>query len=184
MYDYLRKIKRYPYISFVLVGLNFIVFLLINLTKLDLVTWGSLSAKSIMIDKEYYRIISSIFLHINTDHLFSNMILLLFMGSLLEKEIGHFKYIFIYFCSGIGANMFSLVNKIMNTDLSVSIGASGAIFGLDGLLLALVLFSHRKLKDITPVRVVFMILLSLYSGFRGINIDNAAHIGGDRKSVV
>ena len=59
-----------------------------------------------------------------------------------------------------------------------SIGASGVVFGLDGVLLALVLFSGSRMEHVTAKRVVLMIFLSLYSGYTGHNIDNAAHMGG------
>ena len=100
------------------------------------------------------------------------------MGSMIEKEIGHTPYAIIYLVSGLGGSLLSLAGKIATSDLTASIGASGAIFGLDGLLLAMVLFSRRRVENITPTRVVLMIFLSLYSGFTGGNVDNLAHIGG------
>ena len=72
----------------------------------------------------------------------------------------------------------SLYVKVVSGDLAASLGASGAIFGLDGVLLAMVLFSDKKMENVTPARVVLMIVYSLYSGFTGQNIDNAAHVGG------
>ena len=72
----------------------------------------------------------------------------------------------------------SLWAKVVNNDISGSLGASGAIFGLDGVLLAMVLFSGRRMENVTPARVMLMVLYSLYSGFTGQNIDNAAHVGG------
>lgn len=72
----------------------------------------------------------------------------------------------------------SLWVKAVNRELIASLGASGAIFGLDGVLLAMVLFSDRKMENVTPIRVMLMIVYSLYSGFTGDNIDNAAHVGG------
>ena len=63
-------------------------------------------------------------------------------------------------------------------DMAGSLGASGAIFGLDGVLLALVFFGNRNMETVTLKRVLIMIALSLYSGFTGGNIDNAAHVGG------
>ena len=71
-----------------------------------------------------------------------------------------------------------MLAKVVNGDVAASLGASGAIFGLDGVLLAMVLFSGREMENVTPTRVLLMILYSLYSGFTGRNIDNAAHIGG------
>ena len=72
----------------------------------------------------------------------------------------------------------SLWSKMANREVSASLGASGAIFGLDGVLLAMVLFSGREMENVTPLRVGFMIVYSLYSGFTSRNVDNAAHVGG------
>ena len=110
--------------------------------------------------------------------MFNNMLILFFLGSMIEKEVGHIKYALFYFLSGIGGNLLSLYVKVVSGDLAASLGASGAIFGLDGVLLAMVLFSDKKVENVTPARVVLMIVYSLYSGFTGQNIDNAAHVGG------
>ena len=127
---------------------------------------------------EYGRILWSIFLHNGIDHLFNNMLILFFLGSMIENEVGHVRYTVLYFLSGIGGNLVSLYAKVVNNEFAASVGASGAIFGLDGALLAMVLFSDKKMENVTPARVVLMIVYSLYSGFTGQNIDNAAHVGG------
>lgn len=72
----------------------------------------------------------------------------------------------------------SLLSRVIQGDPVASLGASGAVFGLDGVLLAMVLFSDRQMENVTPVRVMLMIAYSLYSGFVGRNIDNVAHVGG------
>jgi rhomboid protease GluP len=118
------------------------------------------------------------FLHADLSHIFNNMLLLFFLGAMIEKEIGHFRYIILFFLSGIGGNGFSLLMKAVTNDRASSIGASGAVFGLVGVLLALVLFSGRQMPNVTPLRVVLMIALSLYNGMTGQNIDNAGHVGG------
>lgn len=174
----IRKLKELPFISVALVAANVVIFLLCQLPGNTLYDRGCLSAYEIIAQGEYARIIWSMFLHADVNHLFSNMIILLFMGAMIEKEIGHIPYAVIYLTSGIGGNLLSLADKVLNNDWAVSLGASGAIFGLDGLLLALVLFSSRKMNNVTPARVVLMICLSLYSGFSGGNVDNLAHIGG------
>ncbi len=175
---YIGKLKALPFISVLLVAANVGVYLLCQLPGNVLYDRGCLSAYEIIAHGEYARIIWSMFLHADPNHLFSNMIILLFMGAMIEKEMGHIPYAIIYLASGIGGNLLSLAGKVVNNDWAVSLGASGAIFGLDGLLLVLVLFSRRKMLNVTPVRVVLMICLSLYSGFTGGNVDNLAHIGG------
>ena len=97
---------------------------------------------------------------------------------MIEQEIGHICYGIVYLLSGIGGNLVSLYMKLVSFNTAASLGASGVVFGMDGVLLALVLFSNRKLQNISAPRVFLMIALSLYSGFVGSHIDNAAHVGG------
>lgn len=132
----------------------------------------------VLVVGEYPRIIWSMFLHGSISHIFNNMVILFFLGAMIEKEVGHIRYTMLYFLSGIGGNLLSLFWKVRTGDPSGSIGASGAVFGLDGVMLSMVLFYDRKLENATPLRVMLMIVYSLYSGFTGQNIDNAAHVGG------
>lgn len=139
---------------------------------------GELDAAAVLLRREYGRIIYSMFLHAGIDHLFNNMVILFFLGAMIEKVTGHIQLLLIYLLSGIGANICSLLYKVMTMDSMTSVGASGAIFGLDGVLLAWILLDRQAMPDVTPRRVLLMIVLSLYSGFTAHNIDNAAHVGG------
>ncbi|MCM1184940.1 MAG: rhomboid family intramembrane serine protease [Lachnoclostridium sp.] len=179
--EYLRRLnnlKYLPIVSILLVGTNVIVFVLCTFTGDLLYNKGELSLWGVIGQKQYLRILWSLFLHGDINHIFNNMLILFFLGAMIEKEVGHFCYAAIYFVSGIGGNLVSLWYKGMINEQVGSIGASGALFGLDGLLLAMVLFSRRRMESVTPVRVVLMIVYSLYGGFTGNNIDNAAHVGG------
>lgn len=174
----LRRWRQQPIVSGALVIVNVIVFILCMFTGNRLYGIGELDRISVLTNGEYGRIIWSMFLHADTNHLFSNMIILFFLGSMIEKEIGHIRYAVLYFLSGIGGGMLSLLFKVMTNSIVASVGASGAVFGLDGVLLAMVLLWNERLPNVTPVRVGLMIVLSLYSGFTGGNVDNAAHVGG------
>ncbi len=173
----MKRLRTVPIVSGVLVGINVFVFLICHFSD-ALYRAGIMSAYAVLEKKEYGRILWAMFLHSNIGHLFNNMVILFFLGAMIEKEIGHVRYGVLYFLSGIGGNLLSLLVKALTGDMSGSIGASGAVFGLDGVLLAMVFLSGRKMKDVTPGRVVFMVILSLYNGFNGENIDNAAHVGG------
>ena len=174
----IRKLRELPIVSTIVVIINVIVFLICTFTGNLLYNSGRLDIQSVVVAKEYGRIIWSLFLHSDINHIFNNMVILFFLGAMIEKEVGHIRYTIIYFLSGIGGNLLSLAVKLLTYDAAGSIGASGAVFGLDGVLLALILFSGRKMPNVTPVRVMLMIAYSLYSGFTGVNIDNAAHVGG------
>lgn len=173
-----RKQLQAPFVSAVLVVLNVVVYILCIATGERLYDVGMLDAESVISGKEYGRIFLAMFFHADTSHLFNNMLILFFLGAMIEKEIGHIRFGVFYFLSGIGGNVLSLVMKVIHNDPTSSLGASGAVFGLDGVLLAMVLFSERKPESVTLTRVLLMIVLSLYSGFTGGNIDNAAHLGG------
>ena len=170
--------KQLPFASGFLVIINVFVFLACMFTNGALYDAGMLNIWGVLVQKEYGRILWAMFMHGSVSHIFNNMLILFFLGAMIEKEIGRLWFFLIYFLSGIGGNLLSLYVKVLTGDNVGSIGASGAIFGLDGVLLSMVLFSGRQMENVTPVRVLLMILFSLYSGYTSGNIDNAAHIGG------
>ena len=174
----MKRRQELPIVSGILVAANVIVYLICTFTGNLLYNIGELDAAAVLLRGEYGRIIYSMFLHAGIDHLFNNMVILFFLGAMIEKVTGHIQLLLIYLLSGIGANICSLLYKVMTMDSMVSVGASGAIFGLDGVLLAWILLDRQAMPDVTPRRVLLMIALSLYSGFTAHNIDNAAHVGG------
>ena len=125
---------------------------------------GAMYPPLIFEDAQYYRL--------------NNMVMLGALGWNLEKEIGSFKFLLIYFVSGIGANLISLAMDFYTGNLAVSAGASGAIFGLLGALLWVVIRNRGKVGRLTGRGMLFMVLLSLYFGFTSTGVDNAAHVGG------
>ena len=174
----MRKTRHLPLVSGTLTVINIIVFLVCTFTGNLLYNIGRLDIQGVLMQKEYGRVVWSLFLHGDINHIFNNMVILFFLGAMIEKEIGHIWFLVAYLLSGIGGNLVSLAVKIMTGDMVGTIGASGAVFGLDGVLLALILFSGKRMPDVTPGRVILMIILSICNGFSAANIDNAAHIGG------
>lgn len=172
------KIRSNPYVCISLACINLLVYLLNRFMGGTLLIAGNLNIYDVLQSGEYGRLIWAMFLHADSAHLFNNMIMVIFMGAILEKEVGHLTFGVIYLLSGICGNICSLVYKVMFDRMSLSIGASGAVFGMDGLMLALVFFSVKGVPSITPVRLVAVIALSLYNGFMSSDIDNAAHVGG------
>ncbi len=178
MRNFLRRLAGTPFVSIGLVGINVIVYVLNSLLKDLFLQMGNLNIYDVLSGHEYGRILWAMFLHADLNHLFNNMVILLFMGAMLEREAGHLAFVCIYMLSGLCGNISSLIYKLLHHSMSLSVGASGAVFGMDGLLLALVFFSVRGMPAVTPARAVIMIVLSLYNGFMSSNIDNAAHMGG------
>lgn len=135
---------------------------------------GALYAPAIR-EGEWYRLLTHIFLHGDILHLGNNMLILFCLGNALEHYLGKISYVGIYFFSGILAGLGSVV---YNTDNTVSVGASGAVFGIIGAMLWLVLRNKGKLKGFTGPRMLLFVFMSVYAGFIDRGIDNAAHIAG------
>lgn len=109
---------------------------------------------------EYYRLLTSIFLHFGFQHLFNNMVMLLMIGWNLELEMGRVRYVITYFVSGLAGNILSGFLDIRLQDFAISAGASGAIFGITGALLYVVVCNHGRLRDISG-RGMFVMIASV-----------------------
>ena len=129
-------------------------------------------------DGKYYLLITSMFLHFGLSHLFNNMVVLIFMGDILEKKLGKIRYLLIYFGGGIAGNCLSVYMDIKRAEFPVSAGASGAIFAVMGAILWLVIKNKGKLDDISGRKFVLMIVLSVFQGYTSMGVDSSAHIGG------
>jgi rhomboid protease GluP len=168
-----------------LVGLNVLVWLL-NLASgmsplspkpIELLTWGGnfLAATA----EQPWRLLSAMFLHGGIIHLGFNMWALWDTGRLAERFYGNWQLLLIYLVSGLSGSMASL---FFAASKSVSVGASGAIFGVVGCLLAAIFTKPHRLPPalVTSMRssMLGFVGYSLFMGFVVGFIDNAAHIGG------
>lgn len=121
-------------------------------------------------DGEYYRMVTSAFLHGSLMHLAFNMFALYLIGSPLELWYGRLRYATIYGLSLLGGSVASFV---FSDPRSIAVGASGAIFGLMGATYAVAL---KQRWDVRPVTI--LIVINLVIGFAVPNIDWRAHLGG------
>ena len=163
----------------ILIALNVIAFFVVfalsgaNLNVLNLLRYGALNSVLVQ-NGEFWRLITAGFLHGGIFHLIFNMYALYIIGTQIENFAGKWKFLAIYFCSMLTA---SLMSCVINPN-SVSVGASGAIFGLLG---ALVYFGYHYrlyLGSVLRNQIIPLILFNLLLGFMVSGIDNAAHLGG------
>ena len=91
---------------------------------------------------EYGRILSSTFLHAGIEHLFNNMVILFFLGAMIEKVTGHLQFLILYLLSGIGANICSLIYKVIAMERIASVGAGVDYRTLPGELVSVLLRGH------------------------------------------
>ena len=122
---------------------------------------------------EVWRLISYMFLHAGIIHLMINMYSLLILGTQTETFIGKWKFLVIYLVSGICGGLMSSA-----LDPNVSIGASGAIFGLTGSLLYFGYHYRNYLGAALRNQIIPVIIINLLIGYMTPNIDNWCHIGG------
>ena len=167
--------------------ISFLLFLvLMNSSDIDsVVSLFALKPSVILSGQNLWTFITSMFLHAGLGHLFVNMFSLMFIGSFVEKLIGKKRFLALYFASGIFAGvLFVLIAAITGTDLNVyAVGASGAIFGLGGLLAVLTPRLPVLVFFILPmpmwIAMFFLMgVLWIMSLSLGLPIGNVAHLGG------
>lgn len=173
---------RQPF-NLVIVMINIVVLLILsfmgNVESADfMLEHGANYAPLVVEGQEYYRLVTSMFLHFGLDHLVNNMLILLFLGDMLEHLAGRFRYILIYLGGGIAGNILSVLWDMRSGSFAVSAGASGAVFAVIGALIFVVLRNRGRIEGMTGRRLIFMAALSVLEGLTSSGIDNSAHIGG------
>ena len=176
---------KIPIVTFILMGICIVLYLLTALKSKNifdmnlnvLYDFGALVNYK-MLDKDpvgLYRLITSIFLHGNLIHLLCNMFSLYIIGREIESFFGRTKYITVFMLSGIIGNLLSMS---FLQDRVITVGASGAIFGLLGALLCFGYHYRVYLSSAMRSEIIPIIILNLFIGFATPGINNAAHIGG------
>lgn len=177
--------KKTPIMTYIFMGICLLLYLVVAFSSLDLINANSdvlhefgalVNFKEMHYNySELYRLISSIFLHSDILHLLCNMYSLYIIGPQLESFFGKVKYTIIFIGSGIIGNLLSMA---FLQDRVVSVGASGAIFGLLGALLYFGYHYRVYLSGVIRSQIIPLIILNLGIGFLATNINNLAHVGG------
>lgn len=170
-----------------LIDINLLIFILmvasginvISATPDELLKLGAIRRYELL-NGEFWRLFTSMFLHVGLLHVFSNLIGIGITCSLIEPILGRLKTLIAYLFSGVSAGVVSI---IWHENL-ISVGASGAIFGMMGIMIALLITKKASgFKSIFYVILVLFGVVSLLFGLLG-GIDNAAHIGGLLAGIV
>lgn len=132
---------------------------------------------SLILQGQYWRFVAPIFLHVNALHVGMNMLNLLLLGIFLERIMGHLRFLFIYLVTGI----ISVIASFYFAPQEISVGASGAIFGLVGAYSMFVLIHRRAFLYGGIPSLLWLALVigaNLSVGLFIQNVDNYAHVGG------
>ena len=168
----------------VIVGINVLVFLAMVLsgvspmspTRLQLGTWGATFAP-LSLGSQPWRMLASNYVHIGVIHIFFNMWCLWNLGRLAERIFDRWTYLLVYTASGIAGSLASLWWHPQG----IGAGASGAIFGLAGGLIAVLYLGKLPMaKEALKPTLKSLVTFAAYNLFFGLvpGIDNAAHLGG------
>ncbi|MBU0996461.1 MAG: rhomboid family intramembrane serine protease [Firmicutes bacterium] len=169
-------IKKFPVTSVIII-LNLAMLLLTifsgGFTNENLYSLGALVPAAYTASPEFYRILTGMFLHGSIFHFLSNMFVLYVLGTALEKSLGPLRFFALYMLSGIGSGI-----AVMFLSSSLTIGASGAIWGVIGSLLVITFvrpywFTPRSVQSIRSLMVLNLVITFLIP-----NVSIAGHIGG------
>lgn len=171
------------FITPIIVNANILVFIAMIMSEVDifnptlrhLLDWGA-NLRVLNLNGQWWRSITACFLHSGIIHLLSNLYAFIYIGLLIEPIIGKSRFITAYILCGL----FASTSSIFWYSTTISVGASGAIFGMFGVFLTL-LFSNiigKEARRGLLFSVGIFVSYSILSGINSIGTDNAAHIGG------
>ncbi|MGD9276033.1 MAG: rhomboid family intramembrane serine protease [Candidatus Pacearchaeota archaeon] len=161
----------------------FTILLFIDVNYLDFI---ALKPSNILGGKYLWTFLTSMFMHGGFFHIFANMFSLFFIGSLIEKILGRKRYLWFYIFSGLFAGIFFVLSSLIfqNDFNTFAVGASGALFGVAGLMVMLtpnlplyVMFIPIPIKAKYAIPGLLFILW-LISVTANVGIGNTAHLGG------
>ena len=163
-----------PVMTYLLIVINILVFLS-SIVYGDFTHGYANNYVQIFTYNEYYRLITSMFLHGSIIHIGFNMYALYILGPVVERYYGKSKFLLIYFVSGILGNLFSC---LFASEITFSLGASGAIFGLLGSIAYFTYYYRATIQGLLKSQIIPTIAVNLLIGFMLPGIDVSAHIGG------
>ncbi|MGO2082492.1 rhomboid family intramembrane serine protease [Vagococcus sp.] len=186
--NWLNEIKNGPYITYLFLAIQVIVFVLMELMGIFtgslngsqdsgiLLTFGAMTSQAVTEFHQYWRFITPIFVHIGFVHIGINSLTLYFVGRILEPIIGHWRFFALYMISGITGNLLSFA---FSNPFSISAGASTALFGMFGafIILGQMYPSHFLISSMYR-NMKLLIIMNLVLNLFDSNVDIFGHLGG------
>ncbi len=174
--------RELPIITTILIIINVLIFLGMEIvgdteSTLFLYEHGGMYWPSVIEDGQWYRLITHMFVHSGAEHLLNNMFMLGILGYQIEKEYGPIKYFITYFVCGVGGAVVSALVEMNMNEAVVSIGASGAVFGIFGVMLVMIFKNRRQMGEVSAPRLVLLFILMVFGNMEE-GVDWMAHLGG------
>lgn len=163
----------------VLIALNVLVYILNWFRKLNVNNRLALNTNLVLHYHQWYRVFTSMFVHFGLAHILMNMIALYYFGDILEADTKPWQFLVIYLGAGICGSLLAMLSDKLHHFNGISGGASGAIFGILGGMLAMLLRPNEGGYDnSTIIGLIVYIVIMLIPGFKSKKISNAGHLGG------
>ena len=165
------------------IAVNIIVFAVMSIfgNTLDaqyMAGHGAMYPPYVAENGQYWRLFTSMFMHFGLMHILNNMVMLGAVGRIVEFAMGLVRFLIAYIVAGLCGGALSYVVMLHNNDYAVSAGASGAIFGMVGALVWIVIVNRGFYEGISRQQVIFMVILMIYYGVSTSGVDNWDHLGG------
>ena len=168
--------SKKPIVTYILMALCLIMFVISGMgVDVNVLVKCGANVGDLVRHGEIWRLVTHMFLHIGIFHLFFNMYSLYYVGTRVEDFYGKWKYLLIYFISGISGGLLSIA---MHDENVISVGASGAIFGLFGALLCFGYNYRGYIGSMIKSQILPIVIYNLLLGFFIPGVDMWGHIGG------
>lgn len=187
--DLLRQqgeIYKNAVVTLILLGVNVLIYL-IGMPLGDTVyNKGALITYKVLMDGEFYRIFTAMFLHAGTEHIVNNMLMLATVGAIVEQYTGHGFFFILYIISGIFGNLLSMAYELRNNLNWISVGASGAIMGIVGFLVVWIIINRQRFvkNKSLMMRIGLLAIFLVNACFFQEGANTVAHLGGFLTGVV
>lgn len=187
--DLLRQqgeIYKNAVVTLILLGVNVLIYL-IGMPLGDTVyNKGALITYKVLMDGEFYRIFTAMFLHAGTEHIVNNMLMLATVGAIVEQYTGHGFFFILYIISGIFGNLLSMAYELRNNLNWISVGASGAIMGIVGFLVVWIIINRQRFvkNKSLMIRIGLLAIFLVNACFFQEGANTVAHLGGFLTGVV
>ncbi len=181
-----KRKQKLPLVTIILVIINAVIFLLTDFVFLEaqgkIFYYMTMNPVLVTEYGEYWRLLTSMFYHFDIEHVLYNMLALYFVGAILEPFFGKVRFLVLYFASGLFAEVVSILyNSVIvkaNAGVVFSAGASGAVYGLMGAYVGVLVFCREQLSREEKIRIPLMVAVLLFGNLSQEGVAHEAHFGG------
>lgn len=172
-------------ITNIIMGICVVIYVVINFIEKDpdkgmlAIKYGALYPPKISVKKEYWRIITANFVHVDFIHIFMNMYCIYYLGGFFETFLGTFPYLYLVFVSAIGTSLLTYVMSLRNVRLenAITLGASGIFYGYLGAMIVMGLVFQGPYLSLL-ISYKYVIIINIAFTFMNARISKTGHFGG------